>query len=57
MTSAQILSQYEKDYHKAREKAVEILADAMCEVYKMLTGAHASDKLREALYEAVRFEA
>lgn len=44
-----------KQYNAAMEAVEEVLVDAMCDMFQEVTGKQASNRLREALHEAVRF--
>lgn len=48
------LKQIKSNYNRASEALDEIIVNAMCETYREVTGKPASDRLVEALHEAVR---
>jgi len=54
MTQDQILEDLSKKYYKKRDEADDVLIDAMDCAYKALVGAFMSDKLREAVWQALR---
>lgn len=42
-------------YHDTRDRANEILVEALCHTFHLITGKEATDRIREAFFEAVRF--
>lgn len=43
-------------YHRAQDEKADALVSALCDTYTTITGRPASDRLRDELYQAVRFE-
>lgn len=44
-----------KRYHQAAEAAEDIVTDALCATYKHITGKEPSDRMRESIFDAIRF--
>jgi len=44
-----------QQYHRAAEVAEQIVADALCDTFRQITGKAPSDRMREAIFDAVRF--
>lgn len=42
-------------YHREMEAVEETVTMALCETYKSVTGKPASDRLRDAIADAIRF--
>jgi hypothetical protein len=49
------ITELRRQYHRARGEVEDVVANAMCETYREITGQIPSDKLREAIAEAVRW--
>jgi hypothetical protein len=56
MTDEQIAAAAERECRKAKEHLAELVADALAAAFKRATMKDASDRLREELFNAVRFE-
>lgn len=46
---------YKSEYHKADEARLDVLVNALCNRYEELTGKKPTDRLREDIYQALRF--
>jgi hypothetical protein len=56
VTDEQIAAAAERECRKAKERLAVLVADALAATFKRATMKDASDRLREALLDAVRFE-
>jgi len=45
-----------REYHRHREGETDTLVAAFAMIYEQITGKQVSDRLREQLYQAVRFD-
>lgn len=45
-----------KQYRQRQETADDMLTEVLCSAFKDATGAVPSDRLREKIYEALRYE-
>lgn len=43
-------------YYRASEEVEWIVTDALCATYKKVTGKPVTDRIREALFDAIRFQ-
>lgn len=50
------LKRAKTEYYHAMEGVTDILVGALCDTYRTVTGTPASDRLRDKLHDAVRFE-
>ena len=56
MTDEQIAAENEKECRRTKERLAELVVDALAATFKRVTMKNASDRLREELYDAIRFE-
>lgn len=50
------MKRVKRNYHQAHDAVVDVVLDALCTTYKEVTGKEAGDRLREELYQAIRFD-
>ena len=50
------MADHKTDYYRQHEVLIDILVDGLLTKYEEITGKKPTDKLREELYQAVRFD-
>lgn len=46
----------QKAYHRAHERKVEAVLEALCLTIRNITGVYPNERLREKLWEAIQFD-
>lgn len=45
----------QREYNRIQDSAIDVLVDALCDTIQQVTGRKPSDRLRDELFQAVRF--
>lgn len=55
MTIDEVIKDSATHFFRRKEDATDVVVNALAYTFKMVTGKDASDKLRDELFQAVRF--